>query len=57
MQINVQFSFWSRGHLRVVVLHLYTKFHANIINRFTKFNWESRETTYEGLFMMATPSL
>jgi len=30
MRINFRFRFWSRGHLRVVVLHLYTAFNANI---------------------------
>jgi len=61
MQINFRLRLWSRWHLCVVILHLFTKFYANVFIQYvdsTKFSVaaarhlgfvaESRGTTHEG---------
>jgi len=69
-ELTSGFDFWSRGHLRMVVMHLPIRFQADIfiksgvIDIFPKLKmaaaaildlWDSHGTTHEGSFVVRTP--
>ena len=70
-ELTSGFDFWSRGHLRAAVMHLPTKFGADIfiqsgvMDIFPKLKMAdvaildlfgvSHETTHEGSFVVRTP--
>jgi len=70
-ELTSGFDFWSRGHLRVAVMHLPIKFGADIfiqsevIDIFSEikdggcrhlgFGWWSHGTTHVGAFVVRTP--